>query len=330
MLGFVHTLACGGLFVASLYAIPASIRQLPRDDPTHIKYRLVVVCFVMALAPILAWVSLLVGGAAPTSSKAEHLSHQLGISPACFSANSLLLPVTAVVLLFAGPLLQVFVDASRYTRASSLPALLLPSGWSRPEVTAHVASRLEAVADALHLRRQSWLQNFRALVFAPVAEEWVFRACVLPVLLAAGASPASAIFGSAAAFGLAHLHHGYELLRQGHPPAAVALTVAAQFGYTTLFGCIAAFLLLHTGSIVGVILAHSFCNMMGFPDMSWMQCFMPPSSLKADPSRHPHYTWRWLLLVTYVAGVAAFFWFCSSMVPACSATDCACALRRRA
>lgn len=328
MIGFLHTVGCGGLFVGSLYVIPAEIRRLPRDDPVHVKYRLSVVSFVMTIAPVFAWGSLHLARSGAALLGAETMPRQLGISPECFSASSLFLPITAVLLLFAGPLLQVFVDASRYAMDSSLQAFLLPDSWTRQALAAHVASRAEALADALHLRRQSWLLTFRALVFAPVAEEWVFRACVLPVLLGAGAPHASAIFGSAAAFGLAHLHHGYELLRQGHPPAAVAFTVAAQFGYTTLFGCIAAFLLLHTGSIVGVILAHAFCNMMGFPDMSWLQLFMPRSSLKADPSRHPLYTWRWHLLATYLAGVAVFFWFCTSAVPACSAADCACAFGR--
>ena len=38
-----------------------------------------------------------------------------------------------------------------------------------------------------------------------------------------------------------------------------------QFGYTTVFGWYAAFLLLRTGNLWGVVAVHSFCNWMGLP-----------------------------------------------------------------
>jgi prenyl protein peptidase len=38
-----------------------------------------------------------------------------------------------------------------------------------------------------------------------------------------------------------------------------------QFTYTTLFGSYATFLYMRTGSLLGVILVHAFCNWMGFP-----------------------------------------------------------------
>lgn len=38
-----------------------------------------------------------------------------------------------------------------------------------------------------------------------------------------------------------------------------------QFGYTTVFGWYAAFLLLRTGNLWGVVVVHAFCNWMGLP-----------------------------------------------------------------
>lgn len=329
MIGIFHSFVCGCLFVASLYAIPAWVRSQPRNDPVHVKYRIAVVSIVMLVVPFITWLSLNAGSSTADGAtlSGRELLTQLGIAPACFSTNSVLFPVIAVVLLFAGPLLQIGIEASRLALAPTFLSFVMPRSWAPASVAAHVVSRTDCFAEALHLRQQTPLLNFRALVFAPVAEEWVFRACVLPVFVASGASPAAAIFGSAASFGLAHVHHGYELLRSGHPPAAVALSVAAQFGYTTLFGCIAAFLLLYSGNIAGVVLSHSFCNMMGFPDLSWMQCFQTPSSLKADRWNHPLHSWRWPLLIFYVAGVVAFWCFCAMVVQKCSTADCACALR---
>lgn len=43
------------------------------------------------------------------------------------------------------------------------------------------------------------------------------------------------------------------------------LRTLLQLAYTTLFGGYATFLYLRTGSLLGVILVHAFCNWMGFP-----------------------------------------------------------------
>lgn len=43
------------------------------------------------------------------------------------------------------------------------------------------------------------------------------------------------------------------------------LRSALQFTYTTLFGGYATFVYLRTGSLLSVILVHTFCNWMGLP-----------------------------------------------------------------
>jgi hypothetical protein len=119
----------------------------------------------------------------------------------------------------------------------------------------------------------------------------------------------SAICGASLPFGLAHLHHGYELLRRGFSLPQAALNVVAQLGYTTLFGAIAAFMQLRTGNLLGVVLAHAFCNLMGFPDFMWLAEFWPtPGAGSAGKvlHRHPHAAHKWLLLAAYVAGLTGF------------------------
>jgi prenyl protein peptidase len=68
-------------------------------------------------------------------------------------------------------------------------------------------------------------------------------------------------------FGLAHLHHFYEF-RITHPHISLATAIAnsvLQFSYTYLFGIYATFIFLRTGSLLAVVLIHTFCNTMGLP-----------------------------------------------------------------
>lgn len=63
------------------------------------------------------------------------------------------------------------------------------------------------------------------------------------------------------------MHHFYEFkLTHPHTPLPPALLRSLfQFSYTTVFGWYAAFVYLRTGSLIAVILAHSFCNWCGLP-----------------------------------------------------------------
>ncbi|KAG5977275.1 hypothetical protein E4U55_006920 [Claviceps digitariae] len=83
----------------------------------------------------------------------------------------------------------------------------------------------------------------------------------------AGCSGKSIILFSPLVFGTAHLHHFYEFrVTHPHTPLAVAIARSVlQLSYTTLFGAYATFLFLRTGSLLAVVLVHTFCNCMGLP-----------------------------------------------------------------
>ncbi|PNP39479.1 hypothetical protein TGAMA5MH_08497 [Trichoderma gamsii] len=101
----------------------------------------------------------------------------------------------------------------------------------------------------------------------PVTEECLFRAAAVPLLLKAGSSLSRVIFLSPVVFGLAHVHHFYEF-RVTHPDTPLVAAIARsvlQFSYTSLFGALANFLFLRTGSLLAVVLVHAFCNSMGLP-----------------------------------------------------------------
>uniref|UniRef100_A0ACD5TA42 Uncharacterized protein n=1 Tax=Avena sativa TaxID=4498 RepID=A0ACD5TA42_AVESA len=99
-----------------------------------------------------------------------------------------------------------------------------------------------------------WMQTslqdvmvWRNLVVAPLTEELVFRACMIPLLLCGGFKMHNIIFLSPIFFSLAHLNHLFELHQQGCNFMRSLLIVGLQLGYTVIFGWYAAFLFIRTG-----------------------------------------------------------------------------------
>lgn len=131
---------------------------------------------------------------------------------------------------------------------------------------------------------------WRTFVVGPGSEELVFRACMCPVLQRAGFSRVGICFLAPMFFGVAHLHHYYEL-RKTYPAKKAALGVLFQFCYTYFFGVYACFLFMKTKCIYACILAHAFCNYMGFPDLDALV-------------EHKH---KNILRILYVGGIVGFY-----------------------
>ncbi|TRY55345.1 hypothetical protein DNTS_020899 [Danionella cerebrum] len=168
---------------------------------------------------------------------------------------AIILPLLLTMVLFLGPLIQLAMD--------------YPCFWT------------------LCLSDMRWLRN---QVVAPLTEELVFRACMLPMLVPC-AGPSTAIFTCPLFFGVAHFHHVIELLRfrQG-TVSGIFLSAVFQFSYTAVFGAYTAFIFIRTGHLMGPVLCHSFCNYMGFPALS-------------TALDHPH---RYTILSFYIFGVILF------------------------
>ncbi|KAI8643627.1 CAAX protease self-immunity-domain-containing protein [Parasitella parasitica] len=111
----------------------------------------------------------------------------------------------------------------------------------------------------------------RNYVVAPLTEEFVFRACIIAVLHQANYSKNYLIFISPLYFGIAHLHHAldnYNKLGRTRQAFQQALFSSLfQFAYTTIFGWYASYLFIRIGSLWPPVFCHSFCNVMGFPDL---------------------------------------------------------------
>jgi prenyl protein peptidase len=150
--------------------------------------------------------------------------------------------------------------------------------------------------------------TWRNIVVGPLAEEWVFRASMVPFMIQAGFSPFQAIVITPIFFALAHVHHifrvGWQQTRMIHffflktrglafyryGPILTSMLIVLQVGYTSVFGLIGAFLQVRTGHFIAPALAHIFCNYMGLPDL--------------DFQYHKRKNLYWLL---YAIGLVGFF-----------------------
>lgn len=126
---------------------------------------------------------------------------------------------------------------------------------------------METAHEYLTFLGYGWdLMIIRNCVAAPVAEEVVFRGHMMPLLLAGGFSAYGAMWLAPVFFGLAHLHHAVQaVLVEGVPVGRALAQSAFQFAFTTIFGWYSAFLFIRTGTVSAPIVAHAFCNLIGFP-----------------------------------------------------------------
>ncbi|PNT30473.1 hypothetical protein POPTR_006G083300v4 [Populus trichocarpa] len=107
---------------------------------------------------------------------------------------------------------------------------------------------------------------WRNYVVAPLTEELVFRACMIPLLLCGGFEIYVVILLCPILFSLAHLNHWMEIYgRQNYSLLKAFMVVGLQLGYTVIFGSYASFLFIRTGHLVAPLVAHIFCNFMGLP-----------------------------------------------------------------
>lgn len=255
------------VYVISLYCIPVRIRELPRDDPTHIWHRFFAIAIVSLISPAPLW--LLLSRVNEAGGVDASLWELMGVAPACNAPLAVLLsPVFLVATLFAGPLSAYFFSL----RLGDIACLGAPS-----------------------------LVTLRALVVAPISEEVVFRAAMVPLLVGAGASHARAVLACAALFSLSHAHHYFEYVKRGWAPSAAARAIGFQLLFTGAFAALAAHAFLRSGALWGVVASHALANALGPPDARfWL-----------DKSHGAHWA-RGAVAAAYACGIGAFFFMLAS------------------
>jgi prenyl protein peptidase len=219
------------LFVGSLYIWPGAT-QHNRNDRSVIRRRMASAALASLLSMLLTAFLLLLHS--HPNRTPESIGKALGMS------NGSLLPLVYTLLhltlLYAGPL---------YVRGAHPIVDISFSFWGSSGVPLD-------------------LEPWRDYVVGPVAEELVFRACVLTALDVSGAPYPH--LQSALAFAVAHAHFVLEHLR-GYPIRQACLAVLFQMGYTFLFGMYTAGVFAATRSLYAATLAHMWCNVCGLPDL---------------------------------------------------------------
>ncbi|XP_023933534.1 CAAX prenyl protease 2-like, partial [Lingula anatina] len=170
------------------------------DHPATIKRRCISVLLFSSLAPGFVWYF-----STPTETLGHSLMTWLGVR---FSGTIMaaVLPLFLTIVLFLGPLTLFYLDGV-------LKLYLEPKYWQA------------------NMKNLIWLRNH---VVAPFSEEFIFRACMIPLLIpSVGAG--TAVFLAPLFFGVAHFHHMVERVRNKHADLKTAfLQSLFQFSYTTV------------------------------------------------------------------------------------------------
>ena len=187
----------------------------------------------------------------------------------------------AIVTVLAPPFLLLLADSSSVSCEGLLqtlgfrrhglmfalvyPAVMVSCLYLGPIVQRATSSGEAGIISSLREERTDiFLRNY---VIAPVAEELVFRSCMIPLLLP-HLGQGWTVLLCPLFFGVAHFHHMFEHLIAGTLSVPQALfNVFVQTAYTSLFGMFSAHLFLRTGHVTSAIVAHVMCNVLGLPEL---------------------------------------------------------------
>lgn len=293
----LYCFALSSIFVLSLYVfVPHSVRRLPRDHVLHIKWRGGIILGVMLLGM----------GCYPMLFCLHHADVEDKHVPSWFEYVGIswqpwqdLRVAMHVVTLYAGSLTCAWLKLYR----NSQNDVIHREDYSRGLIRRTIIQPFQTFLIDESYR---WT-TLRNLAIAPLAEEVIFRACLVPPLLASrisgfeSLSPTQVSWIAPLFFGVAHLHHFYEKYRQTHPSRRsrkvinqLLLGLAVQWTYTTLFGAYVSHVFIRTCSLSGVTLAHVICNFLGLPDVTF-----------AHPTSNLH-GYRWFISIVYVLGIGVF------------------------
>lgn len=218
--------SCFGLACGFVLTLYAVDPGLPRNHPKTVRRRLTAILVLCGAAPLYTWLWS-DGSTVYGKPILEVLGVRWrGVLPAAT------LPLVLVAVLYTGPIVQT-----------------LSSGDTPFE----------------NLKSERMDIMVRNYIVAPFAEEFVFRACMVPLLLP-HLGELLTILICPLFFGLAHVHHLIEWWRNGKNTLLMALiTILVQVAYTSIFGMFSAFLFIRTGHLASPVLSHSLCNMLGLP-----------------------------------------------------------------
>lgn len=328
----VYALIISSVFVLNLYLlVPKSIQKLPRNDPRQIKWRIfsvlatVILCiatypltfchindhnedFSMVatgwkrqhLLPLFHYPCFWCRNTCEYefSVQSKSLSAMLGLSG--WNWSQTLLPLFHAIILYFGSICAgisqhriLYLYQNRGSRSGGL-------SYIKTFFSDTFLKKVHILSE-----ENKWTM-IRDCMIAPIAEELIFRSCIITPFLYSEAflegrlSVVTISWCTPLFFGVAHFHHVFKKIKQGDCSIKAALlSTAFQFLYTTIFGAYASFCFIKTGSVFGVILLHSFCNFMGLPSI---QLFFLKSKMSSDLQ-----TFKFACILAYAFGIISFW-----------------------
>lgn len=227
------------LIVAQLYVVaiyfynPSGLKQLDRNDPRVIKYRLkritILSLVLLVLIPLASPITL----------------RSLGLFPGLTQSHSF------------------FYDCQNIIYSVVLILILYSC-----KIIDYIANyQFGNIIDDIYMNFFT-LRGFRDHIFAPVTEEFIYRSVMINLLVLGEFSHKSIILYSPLLFGFAHLHHGYQnyMIHQQTLLTTMLQLLFMTF-YTTLFGILQSYLFLKYGNLSSIVMIHLICNLFGFPDI---------------------------------------------------------------
>ncbi|XP_047337052.1 CAAX prenyl protease 2-like [Impatiens glandulifera] len=238
-------LAMAVFYVAILYSPTLILRLPPPSSFKSFMIRRFVCAFFSSLLSIILCASIL-----PIRSwKMSYLSSVYGIR-LDHMWQAVVYPLSLTSLMYSGSLV-----------------LNVLSLWSSNGISSDGQDHILSNFSDKMLQHISNISAWRNYIVAPLTEELVYRACMVPLLLCAGFGTYNVIFFCPIFFSLAHLNHFLEFYMQHQSLARAFTIVGLQLCYTVVFGSYASFLFIRTGHFIAPLIAHVFCNIMGLPTL---------------------------------------------------------------
>ncbi|XP_061361934.1 CAAX prenyl protease 2 [Gastrolobium bilobum] len=245
-------IAMAFLYVAILYAPTVLLRLPPPSSLKNFMIRRFLCAFVSSILSFFLSVLIL-----PVQNKEPRYIFGVYGIRVDHIWQAVVLPLSLTSLMYAGSL--------------SLKSLLLLDSW-RQHTSSGGALSFDSCKYVLRMLL-GWLSAtssnvlaWRNYIVAPLTEELVFRACMIPLLLCGGFKTYSVILLCPIFFSLAHLNHFMEIYaKQNYRIKKAVMVIGLQLGYTVIFGSYASFLFIRTGHLIAPLVAHIYCNFMGLP-----------------------------------------------------------------
>ncbi len=290
-IAILYAFCIAALFVLNIYLlVPKAVSNLPRSNVQQIKWRIlsVTVSFTIALS---------------TYPSLFFECHKTEDSLALYSFEVFLEVVRLDKMMFI-PLLHVMILylGSFITSLLQLELARMSNHFDKPWLS-FMAQRIKQ--STFEPFQNTW-EAVRNFAVAPLAEEIIFRLCIIPPFVYSGTIGTAGIcWITPLFFGMAHMHHAVMKLKLGEPWKRVMFGTVFQMTYTSLFGAYASYCFVKHGSLTGIMLVHSFCNFMGLPNMS---LFFGPSPKRGADSKlvKASRNFRFASGIAYAIGIAGF------------------------